>query len=109
MKTKQKPHGNCKPKVYKNTHTKTGIQIEKYSHQITRDENKRGKEEKKTSKNNCKTITKMPIRTYLLKIILNTNGLNTPTKTYTLAKWIQKQDPYMCRLQETHFRSRGTY
>ena len=26
-----------------------------------------------------------------------------------LAKWVQKQDPYTCCLQETHFRSRDTY
>ena len=37
------------------------------------------------------------------------NGLNTPTKTYRLAEWIQKQDPYVCCLHETHFRPRDTY
>ena len=26
-----------------------------------------------------------------------------------LAEWIQKQDPYICCLQETHFRAKGTY
>ena len=26
-----------------------------------------------------------------------------------LAEWIQKQDPYICCLQETHFTSRDTY
>ena len=26
-----------------------------------------------------------------------------------LAKWIQKQDPYMCCLQETHLKPRNTY
>ena len=25
------------------------------------------------------------------------------------AEWIQKQDPYICCLQETHFRSKETY
>ena len=34
------------------------------------------------------------------------NGLNTPTKRHKLAEWIQKQDPYICCLQETHFRPR---
>ena len=75
---------------------------------IRSQENKREREEKKTYKNNCKTITKMAIRTYLSKMILNINGLNIPTKTHTLTKWIQKQDPFMCCLQETHFRSRDT-
>ena len=27
-----------------------------------------------------------------------------PTKRHRLAEWIHKQDPYICRLQETHFR-----
>ena len=26
-----------------------------------------------------------------------------------MAEWIQKQDPYICCLQETHFRSQDTY
>ena len=40
---------------------------------------------------------------------LNVNGLNAPTKIYRLAKWIQKQDLYICCLQETHFRPSVTY
>ena len=35
--------------------------------------------------------------------------LNVPTKRHRLAEWIQKQDPYICCLQETHFRPRDTY
>ena len=31
------------------------------------------------------------------------------TKRHRLAEWIQKQDPYICCLQETHFRSKDTY
>ena len=42
-------------------------------------------------------------------ITLSVNGLNAPTKRYRLAEWIQKQDPYMCCLQETHFRPKHTY
>ena len=37
------------------------------------------------------------------------NGLNAPTKRHRLAEWIQKQDPCICCLQETHFRSRDMY
>ena len=44
-----------------------------------------------------------------ISIALNVNGLNAPTKRYRLAEWIQKQDPYMCCLQETHFRPQDTY
>ena len=51
----------------------------------------------------------MVIGTYILIITLNVNGLNAPTKRYRLAEWIQKQDPCICCLQETHFRPRNTY
>ena len=40
---------------------------------------------------------------------MTVNGLNAPTKRHKLAEWIQKQDPYICCLQETHFRPRDTY
>ena len=40
---------------------------------------------------------------------LNVNGLNALTKRQRLAEWIQKQYPYICCLQETHFRSKDTY
>ena len=51
----------------------------------------------------------MAIGTFISIITLNANGLNAPTKTHRLAEWIQKQDPYICCLQETHFRSQDTY
>ena len=42
---------------------------------------------------------------------MNVNGwgLNAPTKRQRMAEWIQKQDLYICCLQETHFRPRDTY
>ena len=46
---------------------------------------------------------------YLSIITLNVNGLNAPTKRQRLAEWIQKQDPYICCLRETHFKTRDTY
>ena len=42
-------------------------------------------------------------------ITWNVNGLNAPTKRHRLAEWIQKQDPYIRCLQETHFRPKDTY
>ena len=51
----------------------------------------------------------MGIGTYISIITLNVNGFNAPTKRHRLAKWIQNPDPYICRLQETHFRPRDTY
>ena len=46
---------------------------------------------------------------YLSIIILNVNGLNAPTKRQRLAEWIQKQDPHICCLQETHLKTGDTY
>ena len=47
----------------------------------------------------------MVISTYLIPYIsiisFNVNGLNAPVKRYRVAEWI-------CYLQQTHFRSRGT-
>ena len=51
----------------------------------------------------------MVIGTYISIITLTVNGLNAPTKRHRLAEWIQIQDPYICCLQETHFRPRDTY
>ena len=66
-------------------------------------------EKKRTSKNKPKTINKMVIGTYISIITLNVNGLNAPSKRPRLVEWIQKQDPSICCLQETHFRPRDTY
>ena len=66
-------------------------------------------EKEKTYNNKPKTIKKMVIRAYVLIITLNVYALNAPTKRHRLAEWIQKQDPYTCCLQETHFRPRDTY
>ena len=46
---------------------------------------------------------------YLSIITLNVNGLNAPTKRQRQAEWIQKQDSYICCLQETHLKTRDTY
>ena len=51
----------------------------------------------------------MAIGIYISIITLNVNVLNVPTKRHRLAEWIQKQDPYICCLQEAHFRSKDTY
>ena len=51
----------------------------------------------------------MIIGTYILITNLNVNGLNAPTKRHRLTEWIQRKDPYICCLQETHCRPRNTY
>ena len=45
---------------------------------------------------------------YFFLITLNVNGLNAPTKRQRLAEWIQKQDPCICCLQETHLKTGDT-
>ena len=69
----------------------------------------RNTREEKDLQNQRQTIKKMAIGTYMSIITLNVNGLNAPTKRHRLAGWIQKQDPQICCLQETHFRSQDTY
>ena len=64
---------------------------------------------KKDLQNQPQTIKKMVTGTYISIITLNVNGLNAPTKRHSLAERIQKQDPYICCLQETHFRPQDTY
>ena len=51
----------------------------------------------------------MAMGSYLSIITLNVSGLNAPTKRQRLAEWIQKQNPYICCLQETHLKTRDTY
>ena len=51
----------------------------------------------------------MATGSYLSVITLNVNGLNAPTKRQRLAEWIQKQDLYICCLQETHLETRDIY
>ena len=69
----------------------------------------RNTREGKRSTKSTRTIKKMAIGTYTSIITLNVNGLNAPTKRHRLAEWIQKQDPYICFLQETHLKTRDTY
>ena len=51
----------------------------------------------------------MAMGSYLSIISLNVNGLNASTKRQRLAEWIQKQDLYICCLQETHLKTRDTF
>ena len=51
----------------------------------------------------------MATGSYLSVITLNVNGLNAPTKRQRLAEWMQKQDPYILWLQETHLKTGDTY
>ena len=90
-----------KIKINSNTTLKIVIKPEE---ERTRAEGKKKEQQKKS-----KAINKMAIRTYIPIITLNVNGLNAPTKGHRLPEWIQKQDPYICCLQETDINSRDIY
>ena len=51
----------------------------------------------------------MAIGIHISIITLNLNGLNVPNKRHRLAEQIQKQDPYTCCAQETHFKPQDMY
>ena len=51
----------------------------------------------------------MATGSHLAILTLNINGLNAPTNRQRLAVWIQKQDPYICCLQETHLKTMDPY
>ena len=66
-------------------------------------------EKEKTYNNKPKKIKKTVVGIYISIITVNVNGLNAPTKRHRLGEWMQKQNPYICCLQETHCRPRDTY
>ena len=49
------------------------------------------------------------MESYLSIITSNVNGLNVSNKRQGLAELIQKQDIYICYLQEPHLETRDTY
>ena len=51
----------------------------------------------------------MAVWRHISIVTLNVDTLNAPIKRHRLAEWIHKQDPYICCLQETHFRPQDTY
>lgn len=77
------------------------------SHHITREESKRRKEWKRTTK----TINKKAVCAQLSMITLNVNGLHSPIKRYRVIEEIEKkkQDSSTCCLQEAHFKYRDTH
>ena len=42
------------------------------------------------------------------KITLNANVLNAPIRKHRVSEWNNKTNPYICRLQETHFRLKNS-
>ena len=51
----------------------------------------------------------MAISTYLSIVTLNFSGLNPPIKRHRATEWIEKQDPSICCLQETHLKPKDRH
>ena len=51
----------------------------------------------------------MATGSYSSIITLHVNGWNVPTKRQRLPEWTEKQDPYICCLQEPHLKTGDTY
>ena len=66
-------------------------------------------EKQKIYKISPKQLNKSHNRNIYINNYFKCKQLNAPIKRHRLAKWIQKQDPYICYLQETHFRPKDTY
>ena len=66
-------------------------------------------EKKKDLQKQPQTMKKMETGMYISIISLNANGLKAPTKRHRLAEWTQKENPYICCLQETHLRPKDKY
>jgi exonuclease III len=49
------------------------------------------------------------ITTYLSLLTLNVKGLNSPIKRHHLMNWINKEDPTICCIQETHLTDRNKH
>ena len=92
-------------KVKRNQHHKNSFTTNSKGTSLGRKHKRR----KRPTRAYTKQIKKMVIGIYILIITLNINGLNAPTERQRLAEWTQKQDSYICCLQDTHFRPRDTY
>jgi hypothetical protein len=62
-------------------------------------------------KNRMQTLTTKIIgsNNYFSLISLNINGFSSPIKRHRLTDWLQKQDPIVYCLQETHLREKGRH
>ena len=49
------------------------------------------------------------LKSYLSIITINVNGLNAPIKCHRVADSINRHDPSICCLQETHFEPKDTF
>ena len=69
----------------------------------------RDTKEVKDLQNQAPNNSEYGIRNTYINNYFKCKWIKAPTKRHRLAEWIQKQDPYICCLQETHFRPQDTY
>ena len=69
----------------------------------------RRRKKKRSRERNIDIKNKMAKNKYLSIITLNVDKLNAPIKRHRVDEWIRIYDPYICCLQETHFRTKDTY
>lgn len=48
------------------------------------------------------------LRPNILIISIDVNGLNSPIKRKGFSDWLIKQNPTLCRIQETHLKQRDS-
>ena len=70
--------------------------------------NKKTKEEKDTDTSQPTKVIIARNRNNYSLISININGLNSTMKRQRLSDWINKQNPAVCCIQETHLRDRQT-
>ena len=77
------PHGNHKLKIYNDKHTKIKRNPNTTAKLVIKSK-RRKQNTKERKKTKASKITKLAIRTYILRITLNVNELNVPTKKHRL-------------------------
>lgn len=71
--------------------------------------NHKRKGTKKKYKTNKKIRFKISVNTYPSIAALNVSGLNALIKRQRVGEWMRKQEPMICCLQETHFRTKDIH
>lgn len=71
--------------------------------------NHKRKGTKKKYKTNKKMRFKISVNTYPSIAALNVSGLNALIKRQRVGEWMRKQEPMICCLQETHFRTKDIH
>ena len=96
------------PSKYKNRKKNTRTETTPYKKQ---ESNPSTNQKEDIHKNRMQTLTTKIIgsNNYFSLISLNINGFSSPIKRHRLTDWLQKQDPIVYCLQETHLREKGRH